>query len=127
MPDSMEANLEFARRYVDWPYIQRPTPYHRTPMTEDFQKRGLIIDDRPKYYDGTPAVVRTDHLTAEEIEFLRWRAERRMKRRHLPSVFSHNPLFNLRHGVKIPAHMFRGANLKTLSGLESKRKACHAR
>jgi hypothetical protein len=89
----IEANLEFARRYVDWPYIQHPTPYPRTPMTEDFQKRGLITDDRPENYDGTTAVVRTNHLTAEEIEFLRWRAERWMKLRHLPSVFIHNPIF----------------------------------
>ncbi len=42
--ESIEANLEFARHYVDWPYIQHPTPYPRTPMTEDFKKRGLIID-----------------------------------------------------------------------------------
>ena len=35
--ESIEANLEFARRYVDWPYIQHPTPYPRTPMTDDFQ------------------------------------------------------------------------------------------
>lgn len=31
-------------------------------------------------YDGTRAVVRSEHLAAEEIEFLRWRAERWMKR-----------------------------------------------
>ena len=121
--ESIEANLEFARRYVDWPYIQHPTPYPRTPMTQDFQKRGLIIDDRPEDYDGTTAVVRTDHLTAEEIEFLRWRAERWMKLRHLPSVFIHNPLFISRHGAKILAHMFRGVTLKTLFGLENERKA----
>jgi radical SAM superfamily enzyme YgiQ (UPF0313 family) len=120
---SIEANLEFARRYVDWPYIQHPTPYPRTPMTEDFQKRGLIIDDCPEDYDGTTAVVRTDHLTAEEIEFLRWRAERWMKLRHLPSVFIHDPLFLLRHGAKILAHIFRGATLKSLLGLENERKA----
>ena len=29
--ESIEANLEFARRYVDWPYIQHPTPYPGTP------------------------------------------------------------------------------------------------
>jgi hypothetical protein len=34
----------------------------------------------------------------------------------------HNPLFASRHGAKILAHMFRGVTLKTLSGLESKRK-----
>ena len=91
--ESIAANLEFAQRYVDWPYIQHPTPYPRTPMTEDFQKRGLIIDTRPEDYDGTTAVVRTDHLKAEEIEFLRWRAERWMKLRHFPFVFLHNPWF----------------------------------
>ncbi len=121
--ESIEANLEFSRRYVDWPYIQHPTPYPRTPMTLDFQKRGLIIDDRPENYDGTTAVVRTDHLSAEEIEFLRWRAERWMKLRHLPSVFIHHPVFLLRHGTKILAHMFRGVTLKTLLGLENEHKA----
>jgi anaerobic magnesium-protoporphyrin IX monomethyl ester cyclase len=35
--ESVEANLEFARRYVDWPYIQHPTPYPGTPMTKDFR------------------------------------------------------------------------------------------
>src|SRR6516225_8632708 len=39
--ESIEANLEFARRYVDWPYIQHPTPYPRTPMTSEFRSRGL--------------------------------------------------------------------------------------
>jgi len=121
--ESIEANLEFARHYVDWPYIQHPTPYPRTPMTEDFKKRGLIIDDRPEDYDGTTAVVRTDHLTAEEIEFLRWRAERWMKLRHLPSVFIHSPLFVLRHGPKMLAHKLRGMTLETLLGFEDERVA----
>src|SRR5207245_661773 len=83
--ESIEANLEFARRYVDWPYIQHPTPYPRTPMTQDFHDRGLIINESFEEYDGTTAVVRTDHLTAEADEFLRWRAERWMKLRHLPA------------------------------------------
>src|SRR5262249_8312946 len=33
--ESIEANLDFAREYIDWPYIQHPTPYPRTPMTAD--------------------------------------------------------------------------------------------
>ena len=24
--ESIKANLDFARKYVDWPYIQHPTP-----------------------------------------------------------------------------------------------------
>jgi anaerobic magnesium-protoporphyrin IX monomethyl ester cyclase len=122
-PESIEANLEFARRYVDWPYIQHPTPYPGTPMTEDFHKRGLIIDHRPENYDGTTAVVRTDQLATDEIEFLRWRAERWMKLRHLPAVFWHSPLFVLRHGAKMLAHTLRGMTLQTLLGFENERAA----
>jgi radical SAM superfamily enzyme YgiQ (UPF0313 family) len=121
--ESIEANLEFARRYIDWPYIQHPTPYPRTPMTEDFGNRGLILDDRPEDYDGTTAVVQTDPLAPEEIEFLRWRAERWMKLSHLPPAFFHSPLFVLRNGMTMLAHTFRGTTLRTLLGLEDERKA----
>jgi len=38
--ESIEANLEFARRHVDYPYIQHPTPYPGTPMRKDFQEQG---------------------------------------------------------------------------------------
>jgi anaerobic magnesium-protoporphyrin IX monomethyl ester cyclase len=120
--ESIEANLEFARRYVDWPYIQHPTPYPRTPMTRDFDERGLIINENPEDYDGTTAVVRTDHLTAEEVEFLRWRAERWMKVRHLPAVLFHSPLFTLRNGPKMLVHTFRGTTVKSVLGLENEKK-----
>ena len=83
--ESIEANLEFARRYVDWPYIQHPTPYPRTPMTKEFRERGLIMNERLEEYDGTTAVVRTEHVAAEEVEYLRWKAERWMKVRHMPA------------------------------------------
>jgi len=120
---SIEANLEFARRYVDWPYIQHPTPYPRTPMTKDFYERGLIINENSEEYDGTTAVVRTDHLAAEAVEFLRWRAERWMKLRHLPAVLFHSPWFTLRNGPKMLGHIFRGATIKSLLGLENEKKA----
>ena len=68
--------LTFASRYIDWPYIQHPTPYPRTPMTQEFRDRGLIVDEDVSHYDGTTAVVKSEHLAAEEIEFLRWKAER---------------------------------------------------
>ncbi len=120
--ESVEANLEFARRYVDFPYVQHPTPYPRTPMTKDFRERGLIINERLEEYDGTTAVVRSEHLEAEEIEFLRWRAERWMKLRHLPVALVHNPWFGLRHGAKMLAHTFRGSSLRSLAGLEDERR-----
>jgi radical SAM superfamily enzyme YgiQ (UPF0313 family) len=118
---SIEANLAFARRHVDWPYIQHPTPYPGTPMTVDFVKRNLIVNDRVEEYDGTTAVVRTEHVDAEEIEFLRWRAERWMKVRHLPRVLRDYPGFVLRHGPQMLAHTFRGSTWKSALGLEDER------
>jgi radical SAM superfamily enzyme YgiQ (UPF0313 family) len=121
--ESVEANLEFARRYVDYPYIQHPTPYPGTPMTRDFEERGLVINDRLEEYDGTTAVVRTAHLSAEEIEFLRWRAERWMKLRHMGRVLIHRPGFVLKNGARMLAHTFRGSTLSSLLGLEDERAA----
>jgi len=120
--ESIETNLDFARRYVDWPYIQHPTPYPRTPMTKDFYERGLIINENSEEYDGTTAVVRTDHLPAEGVEFLRWRAERWMKLRHLPAVLFHSPWFTLCNAPKMLAHIFRGVTVKSLLGLEDEKK-----
>ena len=119
---SIEANLAFARQYVDWPYIQHPTPYPGTPMTEDFRRRDLIVNDRVEEYDGTTAVVRTAHLEAEEIEFLRWRAERWMKLRHLPRVLRDYPGFVLRNGPRMLAHTFRGTTWRSAVGLETDRQ-----
>ena len=121
--EAIEANLAFARRYIDWPYIQHPTPYPRTPMMRDFERRGLMVSDRPEEYDGTTAVVRSEHLPAEEIEFLRWKAERWMKVRHMPAVFAHDPWFVLGNAVKMVGHTFRGTTLRTWLGLESERTA----
>jgi anaerobic magnesium-protoporphyrin IX monomethyl ester cyclase len=110
--EAIEANLAFARRHVDWPYIQHPTPYPGTPMTTDLRERGLILHDRLEEYDGTTAVVRTESLAADEIEFLRWRAERWMKLRYFPTALRHSPLFCLRHGAAMIRHTFRGASLR---------------
>ena len=120
---SLQANLEFARAHIDWPYIQHPTPYPRTPMTKDFRDRGLIINERPEAYDGTTAVVRSDHLSADEIEFMRWRADRWVKLRHLPVAFAHSPLFVLRNAPRMIAYTFRGSTLKSMLGLEDPHKA----
>jgi anaerobic magnesium-protoporphyrin IX monomethyl ester cyclase len=120
--DSIEANLEFARRYVDWPYIQHPTPYPGTPMTKELLERGLILHERLEEYDGTTAVVRSEALSAEEIEFMRWRAERWMKLKLFPAAMRENPLFCLKHGGQMIGHTFRGS-WRSLVGLESERQA----
>jgi anaerobic magnesium-protoporphyrin IX monomethyl ester cyclase len=121
--DSVAANLSFARRHVDWPYIQHPTPYPGTPMTREFRDRDLIVKRRVDEYDGTTAVTRSAHLDAEEIEFMRWRAERWMKVRHMAAAFRHDPLFVLRNGRRMFAHTFRGSTWRTAAGLESERTA----
>ena len=121
--DSIEANLEFATRYVDWPYIQHPTPYPRTPMAKDFRERGLITNECLSEYDGTTAVVRTEHLPAEEVEYLRWKAERWMKLRHMPAAFRHDPWFIIRHAPEMLAHTFRGCGIRSALGLENSQKA----
>src|SRR5271165_3765452 len=120
--ESIKTNLEFASKYVDWPYIQHPTPYPGTPMTKDFRARNLIRIERMEEYDGTTAVVATQHLSPEEIEYERWRAERWMKTRHIPAVIAHEPLFVLRNWWKMLAHTFRGSSIKSALGFESDRK-----
>jgi radical SAM superfamily enzyme YgiQ (UPF0313 family) len=120
--DAIETNLAFARRYVDWPYIQHPTPYPRTPMNEDFRRQDLIVNERLEEYDGTTAVVRSAHLTADEIEFLRWRSERWMKVRHMPAVLRRRPAFVLRNARALLAHTFRGSSWRSVVGLESARE-----
>jgi anaerobic magnesium-protoporphyrin IX monomethyl ester cyclase len=120
--EDIEANLEFARRWVDLPYIQHPTPYPRTPMASDLRERGLITITDVAEYDGTTAVVACKHLPGREIEFMRWKAERWMKVRHLPVVIRHDPLFVLRHLSKLLAFNFRGSSVRSMLGLEDERK-----
>src|SRR5438093_5212906 len=122
--ESIEANLAFARRWVDYPYIQHPTPYPRTPMTKEVRERGLVINENLEEYDGTTAVVRSEHVAADEIEFRRWRAERWMKVRHMRAVLKTRPGFLLRNGRKMLTHTFRGGSfVKALLGLEDERRA----
>jgi len=121
--ESIDANLDFASKYVDWPYIQHPTPYPGTPMTEDFRARRLIVNEDVNEYDGTTAVVRSEQLTADEIEFRRWRSERWMKSRHMKSVIVHYPGFVALNWLRMMRHTFRGSTWKTWVGLESEHDA----
>jgi radical SAM superfamily enzyme YgiQ (UPF0313 family) len=122
-PESIKANLEFARRYVDWPYIQHPTPYPRTPMTKDFRDRNLIVDEDVAHYDGTTAVVRSETMSADDIEFMRWQAERWIKLRHFPSAALRNPGFVFRHGREMLGHTFAGCTWRSFVSKRSEREA----
>ena len=90
-------------------------------MTREFRTRGLIVDEDVAHYDGTTAVVRTEHLAAEDIEFLRWQAERWMKVNHLPAAFVHSPWFVVRTARRMLAHTFTGTTLRSMLGLEDAR------
>jgi radical SAM superfamily enzyme YgiQ (UPF0313 family) len=120
---AIDANLTFAKKHVDWPYIQHPTPYPGTPMTKDFRDRGLIVNTHVDAYDGTSAVTRSAHLDADEIEYLRWRADRWMKVRHMPAAMRLYPGFIIRHAHQMMAHTFRGTTWRSALGLESSREA----
>jgi len=54
---------------------------------------------------------------------MRWRAERWMKVRHVPSALAHDPWFVVANGVAMLRHTFRGTTLKTWTGLETERDA----
>src|SRR3954452_22620394 len=92
-------------------------------MTKDFESRGLVVNSRVDEYDGTTAVTRSAHLSSEEIEFMRWKAERWMKVRHIPAALRHDPWFVLTHAPQMFAHTFRGSTWRTWLGLESERAA----
>src|SRR5258708_35854050 len=92
-------------------------------MTKEFRDQGLIQNERLEEYDGTTAVGRTEHLSADEVEFMRWKAERWMKTHHIPAVFRHDPWVVLTHSGKMLAHTFRRSSIRSALGLESERKA----
>jgi len=62
-------------------------------------------------------------MEAEDVEFLRWKAERWMKVRHMPAAFRHDPWFVLSHAPQMMAHTFRGSTLRSLLGWEDDRVA----
>jgi hypothetical protein len=92
-------------------------------MTDEFRRLGLIENEHLEEYDGTTSVVRNEHLSADEIEYLRWKAERGMKTRHIPTVFLHDPWFVTRNVVGMAAHTYRGSTLRTMLGLEDEHRA----
>jgi hypothetical protein len=91
-------------------------------MTKEFRERGLIMNERLEEYDGTTAVVRTAHVSAEEVEYMRWKAERWMKIRHMPAALLHDPWFVVRHAPQMLTHTFRGCTLRSVLGLEDERR-----
>jgi hypothetical protein len=63
--ESVEANLEFARKYLDWPHIQHPTPYPGTPMTQLPSNFGDPV--------GLQIIGPVPHTGTESLQTRRWR------------------------------------------------------
>ena len=116
--ESIEANLAFARAVRGLAVHPASDAVSAHADDRDFRQRGLIVDEDVAHYDGTTAVVRTEHVPADEVEFMRWRAERWMKVRHMPAALLHSPGFVLRHGLSMLRHTFAGTTLRSLLGLE---------
>jgi anaerobic magnesium-protoporphyrin IX monomethyl ester cyclase len=81
--------------------------------------KGWIMNERLEEYDGTTAMVHSEHLPAEETEFMRWKAERWMKVHHIPVAIKHDPGFVVFKGWKMLLHPFRGSSIRSVLGLES--------
>ena len=99
----------------------KPVDRHR--FFVDYASQMYHPDDAVDMAGGLEELSEADHLTAEEVEFLRWRAERWMKLRHLPAVLFHSPWFTLCNAIKMMGHIFRGATIKSFLGLEDEQKA----
>jgi len=53
------------------------TPYPKTPLRTEMLEANLVANPNDfRWYDGYFANVRTNHLSAEELEFVRWRTRR---------------------------------------------------
>ena len=120
--ESIEANLAFARRYVDWPYIQHPTPYPGTPMTTDFRRA------RPDRQRPRRGIRRHDRGRADRAPRGRGDRVHALARRAMDEAAAHAgvaaPLsrFVLRHAPRMLAHTFRGSSWRSMLGLESARE-----
>ena len=57
-------------------------------------------------------------MQAEDIEFMRWKAERWIKAHHIPKALKQNPIFILRNMHRMFGHTFRGSTVRSLLGFE---------
>ena len=52
---------------------------------------------------------------------MRWKAERWMKLRHMPTALAHDPGWVVRNAPQMFAHTFRGSSWRSFLGLEDAR------
>jgi hypothetical protein len=85
--------------------------------------RAIFIVDDNLTLNGTTSVVACENLSGDEIEYLRWKAERWIKARHWVELVKHGPIFMARNIEPIFDFKFRGSTLKTFLRLEDDRRA----
>lgn len=77
-PDDREEDLLEQFRFMeehalDSYLVQVLTPYPGTPMTEDLERQGFVVNRDLRRYSGHFANVRTRHLSSRRLDFLRWK------------------------------------------------------
>lgn len=78
-PDDTESdiaqNYEYCRKNnIDFVAVQILTPYPKTGSREDMLKLGLVTNlDNLSKYNGFWANIKTNHLSSEELQFIRWK------------------------------------------------------
>jgi hypothetical protein len=95
-------------------FSTRSTERGRQPQILPLRINGLGADNAAI----KATVVACENLSGEVIEFLRWKAKRWMRLRHLSALVSHDPLFVLLNVWRILSFNFRGTSWRSLLGLE---------
>jgi len=68
------AQFDFMRRWsIDCFLIQILTPYPGTPLSEELERQGYIVNRDYRRYSGYFANVRTDTLSSRQLDFLKWK------------------------------------------------------
>jgi len=104
-PDDTEEdisdNFEFFREYdVDFIGDQIMTPYPKTDIRQELLDAGLVTNkDDYVTYNGYWANVRTRHLSARELQFLKWKYDKQYSRFFNPAA-----VFKRRYPA---AHLYR--------------------
>ncbi len=97
--EDIAQNYEFFDKHnIDFISDQIITPYPKTPIREELLKADLVSNrDDYRKYNGFWANVRTQHLSSEELQFLKWKYKRKYSTffKTTPSFKSRFPLVNL--------------------------------
>lgn len=99
--EDIRQNFEFFKKMgVDYNGDQIVTPYPKTEMREELIKQGLVtnIDGYGKY-NGFWANVKTKNLSADEIQFIKWKFDNEYSR-----FFDPSPLFRKKY---FPMYVWR--------------------